>query len=66
METVKKCANCKHVGKIYFPPTNCNDSVFLKGCFLFSKDNKMQVMYLDTLESLCECFEKRTEGATND
>ena len=57
----EKCKNCKHLGKIYFPPTSCQDSIHLKGCFYFADghDGGKQVMYLDTLESLCECFEDK-------
>lgn len=65
MADTKKCRNCKHLGKIYFPPTIIDDlefdAVYFDGCFLFSNDKEMQVMYLDDLESLCECFGKREE-----
>lgn len=60
-ETVKQCANCKHLGKIYFPPTIIDDlefdAVYFDGCFLFAYEK--QVMNLDNLETACECFEER-------
>lgn len=60
----EKCRNCKHLGDIYIPPRMCQEAIHLKGCFYFADghDDGKRVMYLDTIESLCECFELK-EGA---
>lgn len=60
-ERMCKCKNCKHLGEIYFPPTTCQDAIHLKGCFYFADghDGGKRVMYLGTIESLCECFEPK-------
>lgn len=61
MADIEKCRNCKHLGKIYFPPTIIDDlkfdAVYLDACFLFAYEK--QVMYLDNLGTMCECFEER-------
>lgn len=61
MAREEKCENCKHLGKIYFPPSLHQEAIYLKGCFYFANglDGGKQVMYLNTLESKCECY---TEG----
>ena len=61
IEEKERCKYCKHLGDIYFPPRLCQDAIHLKGCFYFADghDGVKQVMYLDTVESLCECFEEK-------
>ena len=48
----QKCENCKYLGEIYFPTTDCQNAIHLKACFLYA--NERRVMYLDTVQSLCE------------
>jgi hypothetical protein len=53
----EKCKNCKFLGTIYIPPRPHQEAIFLKGCFYFANMiHSKQVMYLDTLESQCECY----------
>ena len=54
----EKCKNCIHLGEIYCPPKTGLDALYIKGCFLFAdgRDGGKRVMYLDTIESFCECF----------
>ena len=52
----EKCKNCKHLGEIYFPPTDCQNGIYLKACFS-SAESEKTVMYLSTIQSLCESFE---------
>lgn len=53
----EKCKNCKHLGEIYFPPTDCQDAIRLKACFSYADEKT--VMYLDTVQSMCESFEEK-------
>lgn len=57
MTREEKCKNCKFLGTIYIPPRKHQEAIYLKGCFYHAgiPYNK-QVMYLDTLESQCECY----------
>jgi hypothetical protein len=54
----EKCKNCKHLGEIYIPPTDCQNAIYLKACFSFAEHEKT-VMYLSTIQSLCESFEEK-------
>ena len=53
----KKCENCKYLGEIYFSPTDCQNAIHLKACFLYA--NEKRVMYLNTTQSLCETFKEK-------
>ena len=55
----QKCENCKYLGEIYFPPTNCQNAIHLKACFLYA--NERRVMYLDTVQSLCEMYKEKID-----
>lgn len=59
----EKCKNCEYLGDIYFPPRMCQNAIHLKGCFAFAGDpDGRRVMYLDTIESMCEMFTEKGKG----
>ena len=45
----KKCENCKHLGEIYFPPTDCQNAIHLKACFLYANEKKSDVLKYSTI-----------------
>lgn len=53
--TEEKCANCRHLKKLYVPPIHKDIPRNAFVCDLFIKEGN-QVMYLSDDTGRCECF----------
>ena len=67
--TEEKCANCRHIRKLYVPPIHKDIPKDAYVCALFGidetkmlyGDEEKQVMYLSDAEGMCEMFSPKKQ-----